>query len=326
MKRLVLALLILPVAGEAQAFDCSKAATTVEAAICGDAALKAADDAMSAAYADLRALSSPAERKGLAISQKTWLAERERDCVEADKANATCIRERTGERRKRLAAEPKSGPGARSRLMAVFVQRIGTRKLPGVDYQLVRFAKPQSAGETLFNREVEKIARDFPGPNDEESPQDIIYAMEATMDVDYASPRLISASTLVYSYLGGAHPNTFFASINVDLKSGKLLTYGDVFEQAALAPLTADCRKQIVAEKTERSSGEPYDPAGDPALKDETIRDQILDMEHWSFTAEQGTVSFNSYDIGAYAEGTFACDFPLASLRNYAKPGAPLPQ
>ncbi|CAN5395367.1 hypothetical protein BH10PSE7_BH10PSE7_19620 [soil metagenome] len=326
MKRLFILLPALLFPGTAQAFDCAKATTKVEVAICADPALKAADDAMSTAYAEIRALSSADEKKALTIAQKDWVADRERDCVEKDAANISCIRDRIDEWRKRLLAEPKSGPGAPSRMMAIFVQREGTRKLPKIDYELVRFADPKSAGEKRFNREVEKIAKSAAGPNEEESPADMIYEDETTIDVDYASPRLISASVLNYSFLGGAHPNTNFTALNVDLKTGRLVTYADMFEKAGLAPLTAECRKQIVAEKTERADGEVYNPADDPELKDETIRDRILHIDRWWFTAEQGTVEFGSYDIGAYAEGTFSCDFPIAMLRTYAKPDGPLPK
>ncbi len=53
---------LMLVAGPAQAFDCAKASTQVEKAICGDAALKSLDDRMSEAYGVVRRLSTEAER------------------------------------------------------------------------------------------------------------------------------------------------------------------------------------------------------------------------------------------------------------------------
>jgi hypothetical protein len=36
-------------------------------------------------------------------------------------------------------------------------------------------------------------------------------------------------------------------------------------------------------------------------------------------------VNFDSYAIGSYAEGTYACDFPMAELKALARPDSPLP-
>jgi hypothetical protein len=36
-------------------------------------------------------------------------------------------------------------------------------------------------------------------------------------------------------------------------------------------------------------------------------------------------VNFDSYAIGSYAEGTYACTFPTAELKALARPDAPLP-
>ena len=40
---------------------------------------------------------------------------------------------------------------------------------------------------------------------------------------------------------------------------------------------------------------------------------------------ESASVNFDSYAIGSYAEGTYACTFPTAELKALARPDAPLP-
>lgn len=45
------------------AFDCGKASTAVEKTICANPDIKAADDALAAAYSEVKAFSAPAERK-----------------------------------------------------------------------------------------------------------------------------------------------------------------------------------------------------------------------------------------------------------------------
>ena len=327
MYRYVLPALLLAFTSEAQAFDCAKASTEVETAICADPDLKALDDAMSTAYGEVRAASSSAERKMLALSQKRWLANRESQCAADGKLDTSCVKNRTDDRRRLFLGEAKSGPGAPSRMMPVFLQKEGGGKLTDIDYTLMRFLEPASAGEKTFNAEVRKILKDAPvGPDPEPAPEGMMYSAEAVMDVDYASEYFISASVGIWSFRGGAHGNGGVSSINVDLSSGKVAGFDDLFEESAVEPFTADCREQIVAEKKERFGDEPYDPANDPALTDEAITEHIKDLSTWTFTAEKGSVIFNSYDIGAYAEGSFACDFPVATLNEHAKSDAPFPE
>lgn len=326
MKRYALAALAFIIApNAAQAFDCAKASTKVERAICADPALKDLDDIMSAAYGEVRSASSASERKMLALAQKRWLAARESQCIAEDKLDTACVRDRTDQRRRVLLGEAKSGPGASSRMMPVFLQQEGGGKITAIDYTLTRFVAPKTAGEKKFNAEIQKILKDAPGPDTEAAPEGMIYSADAAMDVDYASPRFLSASVLVWSFRGGAHGNGGVSSINIDMKRGKIATYGDLFELSAVKPLAAECRKQIIAEKKERAAGEIYDPANDPALTDEAIVGHIEDLATWSFTAGQASVNFNAYDIGAYAEGPFDCDFPIPMLRGFARPGAPFP-
>lgn len=62
------------------AIDCSRAASVVEKAICGDPKLKAADAALGAAYFDLlKSLKGTEAHDLLIFSQKRWLKKRDRE-------------------------------------------------------------------------------------------------------------------------------------------------------------------------------------------------------------------------------------------------------
>ncbi|MGL4963867.1 MAG: lysozyme inhibitor LprI family protein [Inquilinus sp.] len=76
---LLAAAALLALAAPAQAFDCRKASTAIEHAICDDPGLKAADVAMGQAYGRiLKAATGDAEiREMLVASQKRWLAARD---------------------------------------------------------------------------------------------------------------------------------------------------------------------------------------------------------------------------------------------------------
>src|SRR5262245_1997105 len=92
---------LLPVFGfqPAVAFECGKAKSPVEKAICADARLNAADDAMTAAYVGLRNALAGADRKVLGASQSKWVKSREDNCGSQQDAEFTlCILGQTEER------------------------------------------------------------------------------------------------------------------------------------------------------------------------------------------------------------------------------------
>jgi uncharacterized protein len=71
--RLALPLLILPTAAAAApSFDCTKARTPVEQAVCADAGLAALDSAMAALYRTRLAAVAEAERAALGEAQRRW--------------------------------------------------------------------------------------------------------------------------------------------------------------------------------------------------------------------------------------------------------------
>jgi uncharacterized protein len=104
------AVIVMSLPIPAAAFDCAKASTAVEKAICQDPAAKRLDDELGATYAALRASLAEPEQKMLAMSQKRWIARRE-FCSGQEDVTA-CAKERTAERLALLAGEPLSGPGA----------------------------------------------------------------------------------------------------------------------------------------------------------------------------------------------------------------------
>jgi sugar (pentulose or hexulose) kinase/uncharacterized protein YecT (DUF1311 family) len=139
----------------AAAFDCAKAGTAVEKAICQDPAAKRLDDELGATYAALRASLAEPEQKMLAMSQKRWIARRE-FCGGQEDVTA-CAKERTAERLALLAGQPLSGPGAQGRLVPQFLVQEGTPAQYDIDIAVVRFAEPRTAGEQTLNRLADEV-------------------------------------------------------------------------------------------------------------------------------------------------------------------------
>jgi uncharacterized protein YecT (DUF1311 family) len=311
----------------ALAFDCSKATTKIEKAICADANLKSADAEMTKVYADLRDASSPAERKMLSLSQRRWIDQRENACAYADDTElVSCVYKETDERKLILQGAPESGPGIASQLIPVFLQQIGTPKIYDLDYTLLRFANPQSAGEKLFNAESKKILDDAPlGPHGQEVIEDHVLARQETFAISYASSALLSVADNFYSDDGGAHGNGGVSNFNIDMRSGKEIMASDVFGSEAIKTLTAECRDQILARKQENYGDEKYVAEEDPNFQETAIAEHLNNFQRWTISADKAVVTFDSYAIGAYAEGPYECAFDMPELKSLAKPDALLP-
>ncbi len=316
------AVLLLALTSPAAAFDCGKARTEVEKAICADPDLKRLDDDLGEAYAEVKGLSTRSEQKMLARAQKDWIASREQCGTSPDGLEA-CIRKETQERLALFAGEPESGPGTGSRLIPVFVRQEGSETVYDLDIQLYRFAAPATPGEKAFNAITqEHIDRLKMGPHGEET-DGRIYAIEEGMTLSYASPQFLSVLNSFWADTGGAHGNGGVENFNLDITTGEPYQIMDFFGEEAAAELAKDCKAQIIARKKENL--EDYDPQTDDFLKDEIIGEHIATLSRWTFEEGQATVSFDAYAIGSYAEGAYECVFPTAQLKEIAIPGAPLP-
>ena len=309
----------------AVAFDCGKAATTVEKAICADPDLKALDDRLEELYVEVKGLTPEADRKMLGRAQKAWVGAREKGCPVAEAGLSACIADMTATRVALFEGRAETGPGAAGRIIPTFIVQEGNENRYDLDVTMLRFGSPATKGEQLFNAVADAIAaRVKVGPHGEDTAGHI-YALEEAMTLSYASPSLISVNHSFWSDEGGAHGNGGVANTNIDMKAGKVLEIGDLFEEAAVIGFIKDCKAQIIAQKRERLSGEPYDPATDSFLQDAVIGEHVATLSRWSIRESEASVSFDAYAIGSYAEGSYDCTYAMNELKPLARPGAPLP-
>ena len=124
-------------APSAFAFDCAKAATPVEKAICDDPALKAADDAMGAAYADVARRVSAEQKPMLKGNQLAWLKRRDEMCMWQDgPARTECLLNETNQRAdflRALAAPVARGGQAARQLRVIGVEPQAHDMYRGID-------------------------------------------------------------------------------------------------------------------------------------------------------------------------------------------------
>ena len=314
------ALLIFP-AAPAHAFDCGRAETAVELAICDDPALKQLDDALGEAYGALKDGFAPPEQEMLTQSQKRWIARREY-CSEQEDVTA-CAKDMTAERLSLLAGQPLSGPGIESAIVPQFLVQDGNDDRWDINIAVLRFAEPSSPGEEVLNGMAEEVMATAPLGPQEQSEGSSGLAREDTFTITYASPELVSVRHEFYVNEGGAHGNSGTMNYNIDMTKGDVLRLDDVLPEPSAAILTLWCKKQIEAEKLRRVPD--IDLTEDMTARDETIALGVRELSAWSIGEEEIVVSFDPYAVGSYAEGSYECRFPTRGVKELALPDAVLP-
>jgi len=173
----------------------------------------------------------------------------------------------------------------------------------------------------LFNQEVDKIiarvSQDFknnlqandatPIPNSQGSFQSVDYSIQ------YGEHGLVSVLFNVDLYMAGAaHPNQYFATLNLDIASGKVLALKDIFKPGA------DYLKFI-------SGYAIQDLTRQGRLDWETGAAPNEDNFHsWNITPGGLFFSFDPYQVTAYAMGPQAVTIPYAAMKDLLDPAGPL--
>ncbi|MCU0349186.1 MAG: DUF3298 and DUF4163 domain-containing protein, partial [Saprospiraceae bacterium] len=74
---------------------------------------------------------------------------------------------------------------------------------------------------------------------------DASWEVSVTGEVGLHTPKLAAITLGSYSYAGGAHPNSFISVLNIDLKTGKSLTWQDLLtDQKAVEALAEKAFKK----------------------------------------------------------------------------------
>ena len=296
----------------ALAIDCLKATSSTEKAICADPKAKAADDAMVAAFSTFKASLKPPQQKVLVANQADWIATRDlcsQDENGQEQTNqekiAACVIRQSGDRQEFLLGQPLEGPGLNDPLVPVI--REGTDKSFFTSFD---FAAPATAGEKLFNATLDGEMKKYHLAKTADD-----YTDGFAVTLKYASPELLSAYIEASDQSPTlAHPMDNTHNLNIDMRSGKILTIKDTFDKNALARLEDTCLSQLKDYMANDSA------TGDVAP--ELIRADIESLATWSFGASEATLIFDQVDT----DPSGVCRLPYADLRKVIKPGFPLPQ
>lgn len=319
---LIPALLLAGAASPALAFDCAKARTPMEKAICADPAATQADDAMGAAYTAVQAASGKAEGQALLRNQRAWLQRRQSVCRDWSKPDPTfdgaCLARETRARGRLLAGYAEhEGPGALPLRPHFVGQTDPKRRLE------VSIAVPQLAAGAAAAPGLDELLQATAKAADQPVDDDPHYSYDAGYAITYNSGELVSVVFDIYVDHGGAHGQGVQAAANYSPALGRALKVDDLLDGKGIVALTSRCRVLLRQEKLKRGAT-PDTVDGD--LTEPAVADGIRSIEAWQFRGDAVAIHYDAYAIGAYAEGPYDCVLPWAEIRRAAKPGAPLPK
>ena len=327
MLRLVIALcallVMVPVA-EAASFDCGKAATSFEKAICSTPEASAADDTLAVAYATaLGGLSRPAANL-VKSTQHAWLDYAARVC--SDDGNPI-TGPYTDEQTQCLVG------AFRERTTALEASRMqgGFRFYPAEQYLVEPDTDPDSNGynkvatkhfstlkidssddlATAFNAMTETLRA---GNADLFAKGSDQLAAGSTEDIDVTTTVLkvtayrITLSTTNYSYgHGAAHGNYGISTAHFLIAEKRPLAASDIFARKGWRKVLG----KLLVERTKAQLGDSFfsDSEAD-------IPDWATDPGRWDFSQDGLVIQFQPYEVAAYAAGAVTVTVPWDDLRD----------
>lgn len=319
---IVLALAMSPFSAAAQSgpsFDCAKASSAIDRAICQDKDVAKADREMAALYAALFARLGGSAKEALQKSQVQWIVNRNRGCARDDNDAITrCLAARY---ENRIADLKASGTGTYPFIEEETIQKKGRVGKIGytIDISYPRFAGT-TADFSIINRRFAdaavKGAREATPTADAGIEREQEWSAEGGYSLYRPAADAITVSRSFWAYTGGAHGYGSVTCTLVDLRTGKTVGPADVFVagdrwlKEMVTLVAGDLRKQF-------KENPGFDDALEPAKLIKTLRDG----GHYCWQAGKLEVYFNQYEVGPYSSGPYTVEIPYTKIKPLVRPG-----
>jgi hypothetical protein len=183
--------------------------------------------------------------------------------------------------------------------------------------------KFNQAARALVTKKVAGFKKDMTVEEGEEPPPE--GSMGSDLVVSYtvvlAQDDLVSIKFDVGSYYqGAAHPNSYSDVINYDLKNGKQLKLGDLFKPGAkfLQAIATYCIGDLKKQAKEKSLFDDQIEEG--------AKPSAENYQSWTITRKGLGITFDAYQVGAYAAGPQFVMVPYTSLKDLINPDGPIAQ
>jgi Protein of unknown function (DUF3298)/Deacetylase PdaC len=186
-----------------------------------------------------------------------------------------------------------------------------TRQVSDFKKSMVEAAKDAAA------EPADPTASPEPKPTGPASSLDISYTIALAKD-DFVSVKFEIGS---FSS-GAAHPNSSSAVINYDVKAGKTLKLADLFNPGAkyLQTISAYCIKDLKQRSKTKDS-----MLDDTSIANGAAAD-AKNFQSWAITKKGLEITFDPYQVAAYAAGPQIVTVPYSDLKELIKPDGPLGQ
>jgi hypothetical protein len=203
-----------------------------------------------------------------------------------------------------------------------------TSKKPNYEIDVIypQVSGPNAAAAAAFDHQVEALVQkevtEFKKGVEDPDPADNSDQPGSSFSIGYlvtvATPELISVSLLMGEYsAGAAHPNSYSVSISYDIKAGKQLRLSDLF--ATGKPYLQTISKTCIAQ-LKKKLGE----GADPEWLDKGAGPKAENYKNWNLTTTGLEITFDSYQVAAYAFGGQVLFIQYTDLKPMIKVDGPL--
>lgn len=297
-------------------FDCTKASSASEKAICADPRLAAADKAMGNAFTALFKKLPARQQSALKADQVAWVSGRDGGCFQmtGDTLNQ-CLLTATKQRTNFLSSAGDNGPADAPALVPTYFNQ-SKKDVFDITIAYPQFAAPAGA---KFNAAVKDPIFGKNAVAENEKPLEGGASgsgdfYQVAYDATYLDPKLLSVTLQFGEFSGGAHPNNWRVALLWNPASDKPIALDDFLADPAKAvpAVSALCKAQ--AEKDEWG------------LFDNPDFDTVVgDTKSWAIDKDGVTVMFDPYSVTPYVAGPHDCKMTYADLKEWLKPGGPVP-
>jgi hypothetical protein len=133
--------------------------------------------------------------------------------------------------------------------------------------------------------------------------------LEMGYTIDYASEKAVSIGFGNSTFEGGAHPNHFSYTVNFDLARGKKIELVDLFKPGAgyLKFISEYCIKKLKEQQSDMTDDEWLATGAGPKAEN---------FKSWSLRKTGVLITFDPYQVAAYAAGPQEVFIPYDELKN----------
>jgi len=189
-----------------------------------------------------------------------------------------------------------------------------------------RFDKFNREARSLITKDVAAFKTAETVPETDSGTETPAEKLDSSLDIGYeiryATDDLISVAFTESDYeRGAAHPNSSTTVLNYDVKNGKKLAFADLFKAKAnyLGAISTYCIKEL----KDRSKKDK-----DSMLDDEMMKSgasaRADNYKAWAITKKGLWITFDPYQVAAYAAGPQYVLVPYSALKDLIKPDGPV--